>query len=276
MREVDHALAKVFAKGTPSPSADSEAKSRRGPRSVPPAPHFTNFEPPESGSTLFEPASSQMQWPELVLQLEHEFQDQYTKLADSLIASRNPRSLLVTSRQRAEGRTTLILALARAFSRRPGRTLILDADLSNPTIARRFDVRPEIGWDDVVTGANSLGEASLESTLDGVSLLMLRGPVAAPRPLLRNSRWTTLLQQLRESFDRILIDSGPVYATSSILTPRQPIDAVLIVRNRELTDLRRLPRVRAFIEGKGYPVVGLAETFAPSESSRSRGVEGDV
>ena len=276
MREVDHALAKVFAKGSSSPSADSEVKSRRAPRSVPPAPHFSHFENSSPASTIFETAPTHIQWPSLVVQLDQQNRSQYARLADSLIASRNPRSLLVTSRQRAEGRTTLILALAREFSRRPGRTLIVDADLSNPTIARLFAIRLDIGWDDVVRGVHSLDEAILEAPLDRVSLLMLRGPVASPRALLRNPRWTALFQQLRETYDRILIDSGPVYATSVILMPRQQVDAVVIVRNRMLTDLRRLPRVKSFIESKGYPVIGLAETFAASDSVHDRGVEGDV
>ena len=272
MREVDHALAKAFSLKPSALSTGSELNSRQDLRSVIPAPHFTHFESSESPNfDAPEAASCLFQWPRLVLQLEQDFRARYTALADSLIKSGNPRSLLFTSRQRAEGRTTLVLALAREFAARPGRTLIVDSDFSHPSLARLLSVRPTIGLEEVVRGLTSLEDAILDSPLDRLSLLPLRKPVVGSRAFLRIPRFRSLLLELREKFDRILIDGGPVYSTSPILSPGQPVDAVVLVRNQSLTDARRLGRAKAFVETKGYPIVGLAETHASAEPVFDRG-----
>ena len=50
---------------------------------------------------------------------------------------------LFTSCHRAEGRTTLVLTLARALARRPGRTLLVDADLTGPMLARQLGLQAQ-------------------------------------------------------------------------------------------------------------------------------------
>ena len=74
-----------------------------------------------------------------VVALERAHGDRFEALADALIAARDAsrtKVLLFTSCHRAEGRTTLVLALARALARRPGRTLLVDGDLGGPMLAR--------------------------------------------------------------------------------------------------------------------------------------------
>ena len=74
---------------------------------------------PARASQLIDPAAIQeLQWPGIVLVLEREWSHRFDQMADSLIESRerqNIKVLLFTSCHRAEGRTTLVLTLARAW-----------------------------------------------------------------------------------------------------------------------------------------------------------------
>ncbi len=172
MREVDEALARAYARGA---KADPS-------RAVPPAPHWPApaASPPPShtpaGRTLSErdeadaptwagagrsPATdgpaTELLWPPVVLRLEHDWGDRFDRLAGRLVEARNRqnvRVVLFTSCHRAEGRTTLVLTLARALSRHPGRTVVVDADLTGPMLARLLGLRPEVGLDDVVDGGH--------------------------------------------------------------------------------------------------------------------------
>ncbi len=70
-------------------------------------------------------------------------------MAEFLVQCRerqNLRVILFTSCHRAEGRTTLVLTLARALSRHPCRTVLVDADLTGPMLARLLGLRPRSGW----------------------------------------------------------------------------------------------------------------------------------
>ena len=92
----------------------------------------------------------ELQWPGIVLVLEREWSHRFEQMADRLIESRdrqNIKVLLFTSCHRAEGRTTLVLTLARALARRPGRTVLVDADLTGPMLSHALGLHPEFGLD---------------------------------------------------------------------------------------------------------------------------------
>ncbi len=110
------------------------------------------------------------------------------RLADTLIEARDQQHLkilLFTSCHRAEGRTTLLLTLARALARRPGRTLLVDADLTGPMLARQLGLRPEVGLDDVIDDGFALADALIDAPDDNLSILPLR----APRSPARATSW---------------------------------------------------------------------------------------
>jgi protein-tyrosine kinase len=131
MQEIDHALARAYARR----GASNEATA------VPPSPHFV-VEPQHREPS---PLTTTLDWPATVKTLEREHGERFRRLAEALVEVRESRGIkvfLFTSCHRAEGRTTLVLTLARALARRPGRTLLIDADLTGPMLARQLGLRP--------------------------------------------------------------------------------------------------------------------------------------
>jgi Mrp family chromosome partitioning ATPase len=249
MREVDEALARAFAQRV--------APEHGG---VPPAPHFGI----EAADVLDAPEPIALQWPATVRTLEREFGDRFSRLADALVeakARRNLKVLLFTSCHRAEGRTTLVLALARALSRRPVRTVLVDADLTGPMLARQLGLRPEVGLDDVIEGDRALADALIEAPDDHLTILPLRAPVVRPRDALEGPGWSRTLSRLRREFDLVLLDGSPLFAGLVAPVPHRSVDAAILVNNRTLTSQRALLRAREVLEGGGIPLLGLAETF---------------
>ena len=248
MREVDvdHALARAYAQRSAAEHA-----------AVPPAPHFeVEAEPrPEARALL---------WPATVRALEREFGERFARLADALIEARarqHLKVLLFTSCHRAEGRTTLLLTLARALARRPGRTLLVDADLTGPMLARQLGLRPEVGLDDVVDDGLPLADALIDAPDDHLSLLPLRAPVARPREFVASPAWSSVLARLRREFDLVLIDGSPLFAGLRTAILHRSVDAAVLVRNRTLTGARALVRAREALDAVGIPLLGVAETF---------------
>ena len=100
-------------------------------------------------------------------------------MADRLMEARDRQKLkvlLFTSCHRAEGRTTLVLTLARALARRPGRTVLVDADLTGPMLSSSLELRPDLGLDDVVRRP-ALADALIDVPDDHLWIL----PFAVPR-----------------------------------------------------------------------------------------------
>src|SRR5262249_37472574 len=183
---------------------------------------------------------------------------------EALIQARDRRHLkilLFTSCHRAEGRTTLHLTLSRALARHPGRTLLVDADLTGPMLARQLGLRPEGGLDDVVEGGVALSDARVESADDILNLLPLRAPVARTRDFLSSPAWLCALARLRRESDLVLVDGSPLFAGLSAAVLHRSVDAAVLVHNRALTGDRALLRAREVLDAGGVPLLGLAETF---------------
>ena len=273
MREVDEALARAYeARQTAEPPqlAREAAVGRvESGRDGPPSPHFA-VEPgpsrPEARWPLREGDElGAFEWPETVLALERAHGERFEALADRLAAIREERRLkvlLFTSCHRAEGRTTLVLCLARALARRPGRTLVVDGDLTGPMLARSLGLRPRVGLEDVVESGFPAVEAIAESPDDNLAALPIRGPVARPREFLASPGWSCLLAKVRREFDLVLIDGSPLFTGLSAASLHRSVDAAILVHHRGLTGERALVRAGEVLQAGGVPLLGLAETFA--------------
>jgi len=206
----------------------------------------------------------QIQWPDVVVNLERQWAERFEQMADRLIEVRDRQRLkvlLFTSCHRAEGRTTLVLTLARVLARRPGRTLIVEGDLSGPMLARSLGFRPEVGLEDVVEDGQALGEALIEAPDDGLWMLPLRAPVTRVREFLGSPGWSCLMARVRREFDLVLIDGSPLFTGLSAAVLHRSVDAAVLVQSRTSSGERSLLRAREVLDGGGIPLLGLAETF---------------
>src|SRR5262249_25038433 len=151
--------------------------------------------------------------------------------------------------------------LARSLARRPGRTLLVDADLAGPMLARLLGLRPRIGLDDVIEEGISTVDAVIDAPDDHLAVLPLRRPVPRPREFLAHPAWSTTFGRLRRDYDLVLVDGGPLFAGLSTPSFPRAVDAAILVHNRALTGQRAVLRAREMLEAGGIPLLGLAETF---------------
>jgi Mrp family chromosome partitioning ATPase len=278
MGEVDEALRHAFAQRA--------ASSQRA--AVPPGPHGppsgTDAKPGRAAAvSRFDSITAQVDptppslvsfdsgpcddllWPEIVQVLEREWGERFEQLADRLIEARRRQALkvlLFTSCHRAEGRTTLVLTLSRALARRPGRTVVVDADLCGPMLSRLLGIRPEVGLEDVVEHGFALSEALIEAPDDHLWVLPLRAAVARPRDFLASPGWSCAMARLRREFDFVLIDGSPMFTGLSAAVLHRSVDAAVLVHHHGITSERSLLRAREVLEAGGIPLLGLAETFS--------------
>ncbi len=276
MKEVDEALARAYARAPGGASRPGHAGPPGPHRPVPPAPTSPAVHEladrgnrSESGieiggtAPLSHPAT-ELLWPPVVLRLEQDWGDRFDRMASGLVADRdahNLRTILFTSCHRAEGRTTLVLTLARALARRPGRTVVVDADLTGPMLARLLGLRPDVGLDDIVEEGRSLDDALIEAPDDHLTVLPIRCPIGRPRDFLASPGWTCTLARLRRRFDLILLDGGPLFTGLSAAVLHRSVDAAVLVTHHGFTGERAIARAREVLEAGGVPLLGMAETF---------------
>jgi succinoglycan biosynthesis transport protein ExoP len=141
-------------------------------------------------------------------------------------------TLLITSAEPKEGKSTITASLAFSLAQAGITTLIIDTDLRKPTLHKIFDLPNDIGLSDVLEGRVSLFDAVQHVSQPGVGILTSGSLPSAPTELLSQKLTADLLHELGEQYDMVLLDSPAFLAVTdaSVMIPR--VDGVLLVVRR--------------------------------------------
>jgi len=139
--------------------------------------------------------------------------ERFRRLTTTLVHrhSGSAQVIAITSGLPGEGKSTVAMNLALAFADASNeKTLILDADLRRPSVARFLQSEPPFGLSEVLAGKVAAEQAILR--LEGTSLEVLPGGkrVDDPLELLTSGTAKDLLAELRRGYRRILIDTPPI------------------------------------------------------------------
>ncbi len=121
-----------------------------------------------------------------------------------------PKSIVVTSAQPSEGKSTTALALAVNFAQLGMKVLLIDADLRNPSQHRNLKRNNGVGLSNYLAGGAMPGSVFQETNVDGL-YFMPSGPLPPnPAELLAGPKMMSLISTASEKVDTILIDAPPV------------------------------------------------------------------
>jgi polysaccharide biosynthesis transport protein len=139
------------------------------------------------------------------------------------------KTLLITSSITGEGKTTTAILLAKSFARMGKKTLLVDCDMREPAIHRVFKISKEKGLSKLL-----IDEGSLEELITGTSVenlyVLAAGPVPPnPSELLNSKKMENFLEDVREKYDIVIIDSPPVVSVSDPSIIGAKVDGTLLV-----------------------------------------------
>jgi len=159
--------------------------------------------------------------------------ESYRHLRTSLLlssAGQPPRTILVTSSQPSEGKTTTAINTAFMLAQTGAEVLIIDCDLRRPRLHTQFEVPNSKGLTTWLSGERDLDNL-LQSYPKTPNLKILTSGPVPPNPaeLLGSEEMRRLLGLLSERFAHIIIDSPPAisFTDASILSTM--VDGVMLV-----------------------------------------------
>ncbi len=147
-----------------------------------------------------------------------------------LFASDRPiRSLLVTSPNPGDGKSTVAANLAITMARTGERVLLIEANFRRPVLSRVFDVPDAIGLSNVLVGLNSISEAVQATAIENLDVLMGGPPPPSPAGLVGCETMRQLIDEEVQAYDRVIVDGAPmlVVADNHLVTPM--LDGVIMV-----------------------------------------------
>jgi capsular exopolysaccharide synthesis family protein len=178
-----------------------------------------------------------------------------------------PSSLLVTSSNPGEGKTTVACSLASAvadvtrLSEANGtgmvpRVLIVDADLRAPRVHSVLGVPQGPGLAELIDGTVPLVEAVRPCKVPGLCVLPAGMAKANAADVLGSLAFRKVLRSLNQLFDIVVIDSPPVLAVSDAAVIAREGPPVLMVIGADKTGLRSARAALDQIMGPETKILG--------------------
>jgi len=167
------------------------------------------------------------------------------------------RSVLITSACGGEGKTTLAAQLAERCVNAGLLTLLIDADIRNPTLSRMFDLPASHGLANVLRGESAAEEAiTVIGGAGGFHFLPAGSPRDDPSRLLQGDGLARLLASARESFDLVIVDSPPVLPVPDALTIGRWVDGAILAVRFDNSRYPLIDRANRRLAALGVPVIG--------------------
>ena len=152
-----------------------------------------------------------------------------------MMPERPLRTILVTSPNPEEGKTTVSVNIAIAMAQGGSRTLLIDTDLRRPRVHKSFGLENETGMSSAVIGSQPIGDYIQSSDVPNLDLL-LSGPVPPdPTALLHTERFREIMRTLMERYDVVIFDSPPVLPVTDAMIIANHADGVVLVVKSDKT-----------------------------------------
>lgn len=182
--------------------------------------------------------------------------------------------ILVTSSTVKEGKSTIAANLAVVLAQQGGRILLIDADMRKPMQHHTFGLKRDPGlsecllgqyhwqdavkrFSDVMLGDMGIDQALLTPGLDQLEILTCGIVNANPPDLLAAPMMDTILKEVREEYDMVIIDMPPLLHTTDATILASKVDGVLLVYHIGSVVRGALKRVKNNIETVGGSVLGI-------------------
>ncbi len=156
-----------------------------------------------------------------------------------MVANAQAMTLAVVGSGAEEGRSLLAAELALSFAQMKRRTLLVDADMRNPTQHLLFQTSNANGLAEIIDGA----DAGLLYRIEGfasMALLTAGNVPANPLELLSDSRFKRLVSSWRQQYEFIIIDTPPISRYADALTVATLAQRVLVVGRSNATSFKDL------------------------------------
>lgn len=185
----------------------------------------------------------------------------YRHLRTSLLfssAGKPPQSILVTSSQPSEGKTTTAVNTAITLAQSDADVVIIDCDLRRPRLHNYFDLENTKGLTNYLSGERNTD--NLIKQCAGLPRLKVitSGPIPPnPTELLSSNEMRNLLQFLRGRYKHVVIDSPPAISFTDAAILSTQVDGVILVAMANKSSIHLMRRFKQRLGTIGARIYGV-------------------
>lgn len=166
-------------------------------------------------------------------------------------------SLTFVSGSAGEGKTTTLCNLAYICAQGGYATLMIDGDLRRSKLHRYYELDNEVGLTSYLLEDYPLEDVIFQTPVENL-FVMPAGPIPFdPSGALNSRKFSELLQEVKQRFDIVLVDSPPILGVSDSAVIVSEVDMTLMVVQPRKLPLKALLRQKQVIESVGGNLAGV-------------------
>jgi tyrosine-protein kinase Etk/Wzc len=190
------------------------------------------------------------------------------------------RAIMVTSSIAAEGKSFVAINLAAVFAQAGMKTVLIEADMYKPKLKSVFHLNGELGLSNILQDPDlhAVWASCIQRTAayDNLYIIPAGNARGNPSELLLNNRFTTLMKELENDFEFIIIDSVPInpvpdafaigkYADITLfvvrhgVTPKENVQ--VLDEDMKMQELKNVNIVFNGIKRRGIATSGYGHTY---------------
>ena len=188
-----------------------------------------------------------------------EFSESIRTLRTLLVAKyQKNKSILISSTYSGEGKTTVSLNTALAFSK-IGRVLLIETDIRRPSVLTKTsqsEEAPKVGFSDIIQGTTNINDCIMKLPGSEIEVMTSGTRRSDLTDLTTTKKLKMFFDILKNSYDYLIIDTPPIQPVSDTLFISQATDHNLLIVRSNVTKLigiksalKKLQNVRVNVDG---------------------------
>ena len=170
------------------------------------------------------------------------------------------KSILISSAMPKEGKTSTSISLVRRAASLGDKALLIDCDFRRPEATQELGLKHFPGLMEVVTKKAKLEEALQFDKASGAAVLSCGRIETNPIALIGSEGFRSLLEELKQQFDFIVLDSSPILAVVEPQILARAVDQTVVIVKWGKTPRKLAATAIAQLQEYGARISGTALT----------------
>lgn len=167
------------------------------------------------------------------------------------------KTLLITSANIGEGKTTVSINLATALAQSGKRVLLVDTDMRRPMLHKMLEVDGSKGLSNLIIRGREDTQTIKGTLIPNLHVLSAGRLPPNPAELLGSERMKEVFAWLKEQADYVIFDSPPVLAVTDAVVLSRLVDTTIFVASAGHTRYPAFGTAVAQIQALGSPIAGV-------------------
>ena len=177
------------------------------------------------------------------------------------------RVITVTSSRPAEGKSTVACNMAITFAENGKKVLLVDTDLRRPTVHKKFKLPNSLGIVNVIMNMELLHEVVHHDVTGGLDIITSGVIPPNPSELLGSRKFQRFIDEMRDQYDTIILDSPPLLAVTDAQILTTLSDGTVVVVQHGVTKKDEISQAKDLLEKVKGNILGVVLSQIPPEDN---------